>query len=108
MKCEKATRWGGAGGSREEDGEERGEGEGDEVKVQEVVRRRERRRVNRGDVVRRRCLRISEGDGEAQGKNNQRLSATAGTIHFDTAAAVTLSSSLISAWKHLPRQQTHR
>lgn len=105
MKCEKATRWRGRDG-REEDGEERGESEGEEVKVQEVMRRRERRRrwrVNREDVVWRRCLRISEGDGEAEGKNNQRLSAAAGTIHFDTAAAVTLFLSLISTWKHLSR-----
>lgn len=40
--------------------------------------------ANREDVVWRRCLRISEGDGEAEGKNNQRLSATAGILHFDT------------------------
>lgn len=45
--------------------------------------------VNREDVVWRRCLRISEGDGEAEGKNNQRLSATAGIIQLVLDAAVT-------------------
>lgn len=67
------------------DGEgEGGEGAGSDKKKGVVAAAVAVRWVNREDVVWRRCLRISEGDGEAEGKNNQRLSATAGIIHFDT------------------------
>lgn len=87
MKCEKAKR----GVGRRAEGEKRkgsgGEGEGGEGAGSDkkgVAAAVAARWVNRVDVVWRRCLRISEGDGEAEGKNNQRLSATAGIIHFDT------------------------
>lgn len=51
---------------------------GREVRVVAVLARREE------GAARRRSLRISEGDGEAEGKNNQRLSATAGSTRPDT------------------------
>lgn len=87
MKCEKAKR--GRGGERRKvrggGGKgEGGEGAGSDKKKGVAAAAVAVRWVNREDVVWRRCLRISEGDGEAEGKNNQRLSATAGILHFDT------------------------
>lgn len=90
MKCEKAKRGRRRGEKERKGGEGEGEGEGgegagsDKKKGVAAAAAVAVRWVNREDVVWRRCLRISEGDGEAEGKNNQRLSATAGILHFDT------------------------